>query len=75
MLSVYTWLNYYKLAVVERAEPVVRFHSGGSNAGLLCACEPLRKRLVCLKASGLRVRCSSLQVWDDSGSRTGGVAT
>ena len=56
MLSVYTWLNYYKLAVVERAEPVVRFHSGGSNAGLLCACEPLHKPLVPLKASGLRVR-------------------
>ena len=35
-----------------------------SNAGLLCACEPLRKRPVPLKASGLRVgapRYNSLQ--------------
>ena len=36
-----------------------------SNAGLLRACEPLHKRLVRLKASGLRVRCSSLQVCDE----------
>ena len=56
-------------------EPHVVSFLAASNAGLLCACEPLRKRLVRLKASGLRVRCSSLQVCNDSGSRTGGVAT